>query len=210
MFLPLFPLELVVFPGEIVKLHIFEPRYIQLINECRTTNITYGIPAYIDGALATYGTQMRLVSVEKTHDTGEMDIRTEGINAFHLDEFIREVPQRLYHAGNVTLLDSDDSYFEVTYAELLKQYTRLHELLKTGAPVILPKENPSYFIGQELGLTPRLKLQVLATERESDRQVIMIDYLLRLIPQVEKAHDQRARAKSNGHFKKFPKIDLEG
>ena len=81
-FLPLFPLQLVVFPGEKLKLHIFEPRYKQLVGECRDEKMTFGLPAFFDGRVAEYGTEMRLLTIFKTYDDGRMDIMTEGVAAF--------------------------------------------------------------------------------------------------------------------------------
>jgi ATP-dependent Lon protease len=46
--LPLFPLNLVVFPHEKLNLHIFEPRYRQLVRDCLEQNLTFGIPPFLD------------------------------------------------------------------------------------------------------------------------------------------------------------------
>jgi ATP-dependent Lon protease len=209
MFLPLFPLELVVFPGENLKLHIFEPRYVQLITECNEHQSTFGIPAYFDGKLATHGTVMKLVSIENSYETGEMDIRTQGLDVFHLDEFVRNVPDKLYYGGEVSIIENDAAYYPVTYDELTAQYARLHEVLKTGLDEVrLPKENPSFAVGQEIGLDIKIKLHLLATSKESDRQLIIIDYLHKVIPEIEKADAERTLIRSNGHFKKLPAIDL--
>jgi len=54
-FLPLFPLSLVVFPGEYLNLHIFELRYRQLINECDEEGMTFGIPPAFENKLASFG-----------------------------------------------------------------------------------------------------------------------------------------------------------
>ncbi|MGD1947779.1 MAG: LON peptidase substrate-binding domain-containing protein, partial [Croceivirga sp.] len=71
--LPLFPLQSVFFPGETVPLHIFEERYKQLINDCREEAVTFGIPVYIDGTVH-FGTEVQLVEVVNTYETGEMDV----------------------------------------------------------------------------------------------------------------------------------------
>ncbi len=63
-FLPLFPLSLVVYPNEKLKLHVFEPRYLQLVNECKEQQNTFGIPTYSDGKVKEFGTEMRLVGIE--------------------------------------------------------------------------------------------------------------------------------------------------
>jgi Lon protease-like protein len=62
-FIPIFPLNIVVFPGEIVNLQVFEPRYIQLINECRRQKKPFGIPVKRKDALLEYGTLMEIVEI---------------------------------------------------------------------------------------------------------------------------------------------------
>ena len=59
-FLPLFPLNLIVFPHEDLNLHIFEPRYRQLINECLDEKKTFGIPAFVNNKLLGYGTEVEV------------------------------------------------------------------------------------------------------------------------------------------------------
>src|SRR5690348_5456197 len=95
-FIPIFPLTIVVYPDEPVNLHIFEPRYKQLIRECAEQKKPFGIPVVIDGEVKEYGTLTDLVSIEKTYDNGEMDIRVRGRRVFRILEIIREVPDKLY------------------------------------------------------------------------------------------------------------------
>ena len=80
--LPQFPLKIVVFPGEQLNLHIFEPRYKQLINECEAEDRTFGIPAFIEKRVMEIGTEVRLEKIVKRHLNGEMDIRTRGVGLF--------------------------------------------------------------------------------------------------------------------------------
>ena len=57
--LPLFPLDMVVFPRQQVLLHIFEPRYRELIGDCETDGITFGISPFLADGLANFGTEVR-------------------------------------------------------------------------------------------------------------------------------------------------------
>ena len=208
-FLPLFPLQLVVFPGEKLKLHIFEPRYKQLIGECRDENITFGIPAYIDGRVAEYGTEMRLINIFQTYDDGRLDILTEGVTAFHLDEFIRDVPEKLYHGARVTVLGNDSVAYEVTTEELAKQYSKLHELMKTDyTRETFSTKNVSFQIAQEVGLKLSQKVELLSLEKEADRQLMLVNHLHTIIPMLEGVQDTRRRIRGNGHFKTFPPLDV--
>ena len=58
--LPMFPLEMVAYQGELLSLHIFEERYQQLLKDCEESNITFGIPTYINNTLS-YGTEMQVM-----------------------------------------------------------------------------------------------------------------------------------------------------
>ena len=81
-FLPLFPLQIVVFPNENLNLHIFEPRYKELINECEKEGTTFGIPAFLKQKVMEFGTELEVIKVEKRYGKGEMDIKTKGIGLF--------------------------------------------------------------------------------------------------------------------------------
>ncbi|MDZ4860650.1 MAG: LON peptidase substrate-binding domain-containing protein [Candidatus Hydrogenedentes bacterium] len=208
-FLPLFPLQLVVFPGEKLKLHIFEPRYKQLIGECRDENATFGIPAYIDGRVAEFGTEMRLLTVFQTYGDGRLDILADGIAAFHLDEFIRDIPKKLYYGAHVTMLDNSPETYSVSTEELAHQYARLHEIMKTGyTRDNFTSKNVSFQIAQEVGLTLPQKIELLSIEKEANRQLMLIHHLQSVIPTLEGVQDTRRRIRENGNFKSFPPLQL--
>src|SRR5438067_144361 len=95
-FIPIFPLALVVYPGESLNLHIFEPRYRQLIKDCLDNKKPFGIPPVIKEDVHEYGTLLEIAEVSKTYDNGEMDIKTRGIKVFRILEVIRSVPDKLY------------------------------------------------------------------------------------------------------------------
>ena len=106
-FIPIFPLGIVVYPGEQLNLHIFEPRYKQLINECRQSGRPFGIPAVINNKLGELGTLVELAGVEQEYDNGEMDIRAKGLRVFRVLEIIREVPEKLYSGAIVNYPDNN-------------------------------------------------------------------------------------------------------
>jgi len=208
-FLPLFPLQLVVFPGEKLKLHIFEPRYKQLMGECRDWEITFGIPAYIEGKIAEYGTEMRLLRIFQTYENGEMDVLVEGLHAFQLLRFQRVAPDKLYAGGDVAILENDSVAYQITIEELAVQYARFHELLKSGyTRDRFDVDNLSFHVAQEVGLTIQQKVRLLSIPKESERQLMLLEHLHMVIPVLEGADDTRRRVKGNGHFKTLPPLDL--
>ena len=73
-FIPIFPLALVVFPDEHLNLHIFEPRYKQLITDCFTNKKPFGIPAVINNKMMDLGMLVEIVEISKIYDDGKMDI----------------------------------------------------------------------------------------------------------------------------------------
>ena len=95
-FIPIFPLNTVVYPGESLNLHIFEPRYKQLITECHASKKPFGIPAVMENKMQEYGTLAEITELSKLHDNGEMDIKTKGIKIFRILELVKEVPDKFY------------------------------------------------------------------------------------------------------------------
>jgi len=209
MFLPLFPLGLVVFPGENLNLHIFEPRYKQLITECSESKAPFGIPVFHDGKLADYGAEMELIAIHTVHPNGEMDILTKGLHVFRLDTFIRDVPNKLYSAGEVTRLDNDATEQAEVRAKLCARFAHLHGLLVTGrdAPDT-SADNVSFRIAPEVGLTMEQKILLLSMLRESDRQEALIEHLDTIIPIIEAAEETKKKISANGRFKTLPTVEL--
>ena len=100
-FIPVFPLGIVVYPGESLNLHIFEPRYKQLVSECYTEGKPFGIPTVINNKLQEMGTLVRITEMVKVYDNGEMDIKTQGMRVFRVLEMIRNVPDKLFSGAIV-------------------------------------------------------------------------------------------------------------
>ncbi|HNJ28652.1 MAG TPA: LON peptidase substrate-binding domain-containing protein, partial [Ferruginibacter sp.] len=81
-FIPIFPLGIVVYPGEQLNLHIFEPRYRQLISECQAGGKPFGIPSVINDRICEMGTLVRIREISEVYEDGKMDIKTEGLQVF--------------------------------------------------------------------------------------------------------------------------------
>lgn len=207
-FLPLFPLEVVVYPGEDQRLHIFEPRYKQLISECRDEGITFGIPACAEGKMSAFGTEMALVEVFRVYPDGEMDIQVRGTRRFRVDRFLREVPGKLYSAGEVVFLPEVEDASPAVATEVAESYARVHELLKTGAERDdFGRPDLSYRIAHEIGLALPQKIELLTRDRESERQSFILEHLRKVIPLLEGAMEMRKQVGGNGRFKKLPSVD---
>ena len=129
-FIPLFPLNIVVYPGEPLNLHIFEPRYKELVNECFDQNKDFGIATAFKSGLSEFGTTVSIVSVEKVHQDGEMDIRTIGQRVFKILEHIKEIPDKLYQGAIVSYQESRDEGIDSKMNLILKDLRYFHQLLE--------------------------------------------------------------------------------
>jgi hypothetical protein len=214
--LALFPLNLVVFPGEDLNLHIFEPRYRQLINECLEGQTTFGIPVFIDNKLPGYGTEVHITTLHKRYEDGRMDIKTKGLRVFQLLNFTNPVPGKLYAGGDVTLVGPGDGspgndlpgndlpgdLFSVHREQLLGLLERLYDLLQIETDEIRPDEPAlSYRVGHKVGLSIEQEYDLLTLPTESERQKYLIDHLTKVIPVVSEMERTKQRIRMNGHFK---------
>ena len=199
MFLPLFPLELVVYPLQRVPLHVFEPRYKQLLGECRDEGITFGIPAFIEGKLAEYGTELKLIRVVKDYPSGELDVVAEGVRVFRLQRYIPDVEGKLYSGGEVEIRTDLEESDEELEQSLLDRMTRLYKAAHARQPDASQTEQClSYFAAPRLGLNLVQQVQVLALDRETERLRFLIAHLDRVLPTVEEAAKKAERIGGNG------------
>src|SRR6185503_11348110 len=105
-FIPIFPLGIVLYPGENLNLHIFEERYKQLIKDCHESKKPFGIPTVIDNKVQDYGCLSEILEITATSENGEMDIKTRGTQIFRVLEMIKEVPDKLYSGAIVNYPDN--------------------------------------------------------------------------------------------------------
>ena len=200
--LPLFPLNLVVFPGEKLNLHIFEPRYRQLVRECIEQNVTFGIPPYLDNSLSQLGTEMSLLSVEQTYSSGELDIRTKALRVFRINKFYREAPGKLYAGAHIEEVVQDDVADPVLREIITVQVRQLYEAL--GLRKLLLELAPDYSIfdvAHHIGFSTEQEYQLLATTSEQERQEMVRDHLENILPVVLETERLKERVRLNGHFK---------
>ena len=102
--IPMFPLNMVLLPGETSKLHIYEERYKQLVAECLANDASFGIPFYEKRKVKEFGCEVKIKRVLKNFPNGDIEILIEGTNLFHLVEFSEILTPKLYGAGLIEYL----------------------------------------------------------------------------------------------------------
>lgn len=204
-FLPMFPLNIVSFPNEIVNLHIFEERYKQLINECWEQKTTFGMPPFIEKKLMDYGTEMEVKEISRVFKNGEMNIKAVGKRAFRVIEFHKTIPEKLYSAADIEFLDNNFEVDFLVQEELTNKLMVLFERL--GIKKNLSSYN-SFGVAHYIGMTPREEYDLLKIEFEKDRQQEIINHLDKIMPVIDRAQSIRERIQMNGHFRNYPKLDF--
>ncbi|OJJ14576.1 peptidase [marine bacterium AO1-C] len=208
-FLPLFPLSLVVYPNEDLNLHIFEPRYKQLINDCVNEQINFGIPSFIDNKITDYGTEVKVLGIEKTYDDGKMDIKTKGVSVFKMLDFEKEAPGKLYAGGTVETIINEEIAPEEITLELINQLKKLYDILKVNVSISVQSFKMfSYQLAHKIGLSLDQQYELLLITSERERQVYLLEHLNKSIPMMEEMERTKEIIRMNGHFKNLDPLDF--
>jgi Lon protease-like protein len=194
----LFPLGLVLLPTEQVPLHIFEPRYRELIGECLDSEEPFGLVYADDDGIRQVGTLARVVEVTDRFDDGRLNIVVEGGERFRLVELTEG---RSFQTGTVEpVIDRDDPPAQEDVEEALSLFGRLVQL--TGADVEIPTTDldpPSFSIGSRFELAAELKLELIAETSERRRLRRLCEILETVATAVERQREIAERASKNGH-----------
>lgn len=208
MYLPLFPLQSVFYPGETVPLHIFEPRYRQLIHDCRAEAQTFGIPVYIHKRIA-YGTEVQLVEVVTTYEGGEMDVVCVARQVFQVLSFDPEMKGKLYAGGQVRFLETRNDGDPETKQAVLQSLSELYGLMEVPFTPIPPENFHSYMLAHKMGLSFEQEYQLLQLPRESERLDFIASHLKTTIQVLKEVNRTRELIELNGHFKNFDPLNFK-
>jgi len=208
-FIPIFPLNVVVYPGEELNLHIFEPRYKQLITECSEQKKSFGIPTVINSKLQDHGTLVQIIETCKVYDNGEMDIKTKGLQVFRILELIKEIPDKLYSGAIVNYPDNLQHGKPALMQKVMAGIHDLHRLLKVNKEYKKTDEEiKSYDIAHHVGLSLEQEYELLGLFDERQRQEYLKRHLAKVIPTVAVMEQLKEKIKLNGHFKDLPGFNL--
>ncbi len=198
--LPIFPLELVLLPGVPLPLHIFEPRYKEMIAECLEQKKPFGVVRASSDGVADIGCTAEIMSVTKKYDDGRMDILTRGVDRF---EVIGVNEERSFLQAEIAMVQDEDEdggehggeHGKPT-AEMVTQAVRLHaEIAKlAGAEPSGPDEhagNLSFLLAGSLPLDLDFKQSLLSTLSEAKRLEAVVGYLEAILPGLRRASKAR-------------------
>lgn len=184
--IPMFPLSIFPLPGEMVPLHIFEPRYRQLLQDAESRDISFGI--YLNHLANTekFGSLVKLESVIKRYPSGESDIIVKCSDLFTMTTLFRTFSDKLYPGGEVSFWNSDLT--RNVDDKLAGEFTEYLHLLKINQP---SQPITNFGIANELNLSieDRLKFVVQDDEKKEVFLLSRIRYQATLLREARKAKD---------------------
>jgi uncharacterized protein len=209
-FIPIFPLSIVVFPGESLNLHIFEPRYQQLIKECFENKKPFGIPAVINNGVSEMGTLVTIAELVKEYEDGKMDIKTHGLQVFRILEVIKEIPDKLYSGAIVTYPHNRVALQPARMKKLLKAIRELHKILQVNKDFTKEDDKlSSYDVAHHAGLSLEEEYELLGLMMEDQRLEYLKRHLTKVVPVLSEMENLKEKIKLNGHFKDIKGFNFE-
>ncbi|WP_340202685.1 LON peptidase substrate-binding domain-containing protein [Ascidiimonas sp. W6] len=206
--LPLFPLQIVVFPDEKLPLHIFEKRYRELLKDIEISNGKFGIPTLVNGKM-TYGTEIELVETVKNYENGSSDILCRGKRVFFINEFKNPMDGKLYAGGDVKFFNNIYDGNPSTKEKVLALISELYEVMNVDIPDIDTQEFNSFTLGHKIGMSVVQELELLHLIYESERLKYIKEHLKKIIPVVKEVNRTKEIIKMNGHFRSFDPLDFK-
>jgi Lon protease-like protein len=197
--LPLFPLDLVLFPTTLLPLHIFEPRYREMISECVAQKKHFGVVRAEPNGIAEVGCTAEVLEVTKKYDDGRMDILTAGRERF---EIMRMNQERSFLQGEVVYVPDQPHLPSVDERALA---ISLHgELIRLAgaqpeAAWEIAMDNLAYHLAGSLPLDLDFKQTLLEMKSESERVRAIISSFEAILPTMRRTVHVRDKAGGNGH-----------
>jgi Lon protease-like protein len=194
----LFPLDVVLLPGAPLPLHIFEPRYKEMIGECRANSKPFGVVRAMDEGVAGVGCTAEIVSVTKEYPDGRLDLVAEGRKRFEVLELNRE---RSFLQAEVLLVpDEPGPPAQEDRARAIQVHLEILSLAGAVQDLSAADQNAlSFYLAGSLPLDLDFKQKLLAMRLESQRIQAVTAYLESILPNLRRAARAREKAGGNGH-----------
>lgn len=199
--IPLFPLEVVLFPGALLPLHIFEPRYKLMVRHCREHEQPFGVVLSQGEAIAQVGCSAEILEVAKEYPDGKLDILTMGRHPYRVVKVFQE---REYWEASVKFLDEEPFEEPSPNASLMELYNRCHHLVFGGPPDMSEQSSFEFLtfqIASEMPLDLAYKQKLLEMRNEGERQMSLESALHKWLMDFEQLSRARRIAGGNGHAK---------
>ncbi len=202
--IPIFPLNLVVFPDSKYPLHIFEERYKILIEKCLREKTGFGIVPSFERKISDVGVYVIIDSVIKVYDNGESDIIVAGLERFLINSTSTQ-PDGYYIAEVEKYSDIESTYDERLFESLRNEFEEIVELANYNLEVsfwnnLHITKNKSYKIAEKSGLSIDQQQELLILRKESQRLNYLIDYFTTIKNKVSNAESLKRIIMNDGYI----------
>jgi ATP-dependent Lon protease len=198
--LGLFPLGLVLLPGELLPLHVFEERYKRLIGESRRTGEVFGIVLRHEDSVAECGCTAEVTEVLEEFDDGRLNIVVRGRDRFRLHELLDPDDEDDYLRARVTYFEDDDPDAPARMTQRAETlYRRLLEVADVE-PAAGAGEGAeaSFRMAGTIDFGLSIKQQLLESLSESERLEQLIGLMSSLVPRLELRKEREEAIRGNG------------
>jgi Lon protease-like protein len=197
--IPLFPLDLVLFPGVPLPLHIFEPRYREMIAECTANSAPFGVVRAQRDGLAVVGCTAQIVRVLYKYTDGRSDILTQGIDRFEIEQLD---DSRSFLQAEVDLLpDTGEAADRTAREQCVALHFETMQLLGTAGPhMSLSFDAPvAYLLAASMPADLNFQQALLAMRSDQERTETLSSYYRAILPKLRSGAKASERASTNGH-----------
>ena len=195
--LPLFPLDVVLFPGVALPLHIFEPRYKEMIGELLESKEKFGVVRATQEGIADVGCTAEIVAVTKKYEDGRMDIVTEGRERFEVMDVNTE--RSFFRGAVLYFVDEPEPPVTQQVVRLVEVHSEALALLGANADMPADEKELSFAIAGTMPFDLDFKQKLLGMRSEPKRVEALLQYYETLLPSLRRAVKARRKSGGNGH-----------
>jgi Lon protease-like protein len=196
--LGLFPLDIVLLPGEVVPLHIFEPRYKELIGECLDEDREFGLVFADDRGARVTGTRARVVDVLERFEDGRLNILVRGGERFRV---VEQTSGRAFQTGEVERVGDEGPDAEPEEVERIQDLYRRVAEIAGSEPDDLDEPGLSFAIAARIDFGPEMKQRLLELTSEAERLRLLGRLLETAAEALARVEERRKRAQGNGSLR---------
>lgn len=206
--IPLFPLNVVLFPESKIPLYIFEERYKKMIGDCLSNSSVFGINLFSDKNIHITGCSAKVEEVTERLENGEMNIIVKGVQRYKIISY--ELSIAGYYTGIIEYTDEESGeYDKVKMEKAVKIYNDLVEIVYKGSvkridlnDIKWHKGNSTvtFTMAEKSGLSLIERQKILEMDNENMRLDFMLKYFSEVIPKVTEADKISNIIKSDGYI----------
>jgi len=203
--IPLFPLNLVLFPESRIRLHIYEEHYCYMIQMCLEQDRRFGINLVEESTMHPIGCSARVLKKIRTFPDGSFDVIVEGESRYEIADYSKT--DHGYLQGSVRFIrDEEEETSEGLVHRSMELFNEMLDIAYPGkqAPEPLQRDESqgglSYFIAEKSGMEAEQKQTLLETVSETERLVVLVDHMEEMIPKLVKTEKIRRLVANDGYL----------